>query len=181
MANREPVPALEATTRAADLHRGHGLGILDGCSTQEIWWRHSQALSANQQSAAAHEALTMAYRFLLDGIASLSDEGLRRNYLNKNVLHREIVTAWLNDDLGHDLDHDERYAHLAGASDLSEPFQRLVDTGLRLNELRTASELHEFLIEEVTELSGAERVLLILENENRAPTGRGAAAAVRMG
>src|SRR5439155_26204997 len=44
-----------------------------------------------------------------------------------------------------------------------EPFERLVDTGLRLNELRSAAELHEFLIDEATELSGAERVLLVLE------------------
>ncbi len=34
---------------------------------------------------------------------------------------------------------------------------------LRLNELRSASELHDFLIDEATELSGAERVLLVLE------------------
>ena len=34
---------------------------------------------------------------------------------------------------------------------------------LRLNELRSADELHEFLIDEATELSGAERVLLVLE------------------
>ena len=50
-----------------------------------------------------------------------------------------------------------------GEANLREPFERLVDTGLRLNELRSAAELHEFLIDEATELSGAERVLLVLE------------------
>ncbi len=48
-------------------------------------------------------------------------------------------------------------------ANLREPFERLVDTGLRLNELRSVAELHEFLIDEATELSGAERVLLVLE------------------
>ena len=54
-------------------------------------------------------------------------------------------------------------AHLEGEANLREPFERLVDTGLRLNELRSTRELHEFLIDEATELSGAERVLLVLE------------------
>ena len=49
------------------------------------------------------------------------------------------------------------------STSLREPFERLVDTGLRLNELRSAKRLHEFLIDEATELSGAERVLLVLE------------------
>jgi hypothetical protein len=43
-----------------------------------------------------------------------------------------------------------------------EPFKRLVDTGTRLNELRSEAALHGFLIDEITELSGAERVLLVL-------------------
>ena len=50
------------------------------------------------------------------------------------------------------------------AKDLSERFERLVDTGLRLSEIKSASELHDFLIDEATELSGAERVLLVLES-----------------
>src|SRR5208283_3326202 len=53
---------------------------------------------------------------------------------------------------------------LQGEANLREPFERLVDTGLRLNELRSASELQEFLIDEATELSGAERVMLVLES-----------------
>ena len=44
----------------------------------------------------------------------------------------------------------------------AESFKRLVDTGMRLNELRGAEELQQFLIDQVTELSGARRVLLVL-------------------
>ncbi len=105
----------------------------------------------------------MAYGFLLQGIAGLSDEGLRRNYLNKIQSNREIVDAWLADARKRRLSAERRAAHLAGEANLREPFERLVDTGLRLNELRSAEELHEFLIDEATELSGAERVLLVLE------------------
>ncbi len=74
--------------------------------------------------------------------------------------------------------HGERPAHLAGTASLREPFERLVDTGLRMNEIRGVAELHEFLIEEATELSGAERVLLLLEHAGRSAP-RGSARARR--
>jgi GAF domain-containing protein len=44
-----------------------------------------------------------------------------------------------------------------------EPFERLVRSGLRLNELRTEAELHAFLVDEAADLSGAQRVLLALD------------------
>ena len=100
---------------------------------------------------------------MLDSVASLSDEGLRRNVLNKTTATREIVAAWLAHARERRLPREQREAHLAGAANLSEPFERLVDTGLRLNEIKSADELHEFLIDEATELSGAERVLLVLQ------------------
>jgi GAF domain-containing protein len=175
--------ALTATARATDLHRAQGLGGLDTISSQEVWWRHSQALAASRQPQAAREALEMAYGFMLQGIATLSDEGLRRNYLNKIQVNREIIAAWLKDGRRRKLPPEKHLAHLAGEANLREPFQRLVDSGLRLNELRTAAELHEFLIDEATELSGAERVLLVLETPaglelagSQLPTGEDAQA-----
>src|SRR5438132_1246367 len=105
----------------------------------------------------------MASQFMLKGIANLSDDGLRRNYLNQIEAHREIVLAWIKDARKRRLSPERRAAHLAGEANLREPFERLVDTSLRLNELRSTAELHEFLIDEATELSGAERVLLVLE------------------
>ena len=159
----KPRAALAATRRATELHRTHDLAALDGMSPPLLWWSHSQALQAGKQTHAAREALELAYQFMLKGIASLSDEGLRRNYLNKIEAHRKIVYAWLKDARKRRLSPQRLAAHLAGEANLREPFERLVDSGLRLNELRSAVELHEFLIDEATELSGAERVLLALE------------------
>ncbi|HXN15027.1 MAG TPA: GAF domain-containing protein, partial [Usitatibacter sp.] len=156
--------ALAASRRAARMHRAKGFVTPSGVSSPaHIWWTHSQALLANGQWLAAREALETAYRLMIDGIAHVSDEGIRRSYLGHVKVHREIIGAWLKDARKRRLAPARRRAHLGGDSSLREPFERLVDTGLRLNELRSVAELHEFLIEEATELAGAERVLLVME------------------
>jgi len=55
---------------------------------------------------------------------------------------------------------------LRADTNLREPVERLVYSGLRLYELGSESELHEFLIDEATELSGAQRVLLVLDTDD---------------
>ena len=140
-----------------------------------MWWHHHRALAAARRQADARKALDTAYALLLEGIATLSDEGLRRNYLNKIDSHREIVRAG-SARAPPPPRREAASAHLAGEADLRAPFERLVDTGMRMNELRSVAELHEFLIDEVTELSGAERVLLVLEDaDGRADRGIAAA------
>ncbi|MEO8344544.1 MAG: GAF domain-containing protein, partial [Betaproteobacteria bacterium] len=158
------VAAREVSRRATDLHRARQRSAIGaGVSAAQVWWWHHRALVANGDLVAADRALEVAYDYLFDGIASLSDEGLRRSYLNKHGSHRAIVRAWIAHARQRKLPAKRRSAHLAGAADLRAPFERLVDTGMRLNELRSAEDLHEFLVDEVTELSGAERVLLVLE------------------
>ncbi|HEX8739008.1 MAG TPA: GAF domain-containing protein [Casimicrobiaceae bacterium] len=164
LANDNPRDALEATRQAVDIHRAHGLAPLEGLEADRVWWEHSRALAANGKAREARDALKKAYGFLCQGIAHVSDEGLRRNYLDKVSSRREIVIAWLADAKKRRPASMQRPAHLVGKVTLREPFERLVDTGLRLNELRSAREIHEFLIDEATELSGAERVLLVLES-----------------
>jgi GAF domain-containing protein/CheY-like chemotaxis protein/tetratricopeptide (TPR) repeat protein len=157
-------PAAQAATeRATAIHRKHDMAPIEGMDADELWWRHSQALAASGQAAAAQRAMATAYRYVVTPIARLSDEGLRRNYLNKVRVRREIIAAWLADVRKHKAGTARRIPHLAGKSSLREPFERLADTGLRLNELRSSDELHDFLIDEATELSGGERVLLVLE------------------
>jgi signal transduction histidine kinase/ActR/RegA family two-component response regulator len=166
LAAGRPRDALAATRRAMKLQRHLGRAKkMDSRDPGELWWRHSQALQANGQPARARQMLRRAYRRLVDNVASLGDEGLRRNAMNKIGERREVVRAWLHHARARGLPKAEREAHLAGRTNLREPFERLVDTGLRLNELRHAEDLAEFLVDEATELSGAERVLLILERE----------------
>ncbi len=174
--------ALDASRRATQLHIDNGLVALDGMEPITLWWRHSQALQANGLNFEAHDALLRAYEFLCQRIQGLSDEGLRRNFLNKKHEHRQIVLAWLHATRDakrpRAMSNKERPAHLAGEANLREPFERLVESGVRLNELRRAEDIHEFLIEEAIELTGADRVMIVLEGPGGLHL---AAAALRAG
>ncbi len=156
--------ALTASKQSIELYEEReSRSMSAGLSPAHVWWQRHRALAAAGRQADARKALDTAYALLLEGIATLSDEGLRRSYLNKIDSHREIVLAWIADARHRRLSVKRQSAHLAGDADLRAPFERLADTGMRLNELRSVAELQEFLIDEVTELSGAQRVLLVLE------------------
>ncbi len=167
LAAGEPVAALRVSTEAAELHRKQGFARPVFGSSQELWWWHSRALAANGRASAAWGALQRAHAFLLDTVRNVRDEGLRRSFLNKVEVNRSIVRAWLRESARRRMPRKQRLAHLAMASNLRQPFERLVDTGLRLNELRSGDQLHEFLIDEITELLGAERVLLVLQTDGQ--------------
>ena len=155
--------ALHCTRRAVEQLHARGDGGLGSMFTPaSAWWWHSRALQANGQGAQARRALATSYRVMLDGVASLSDEGLRRSWFNKVEAHRGLIRAWLAEGRRRRLAPTRYLAHLSADTQLREPFERLVDTGVRLNQLHSAEALHEFLVEEATELSGAERVLLVL-------------------
>jgi tetratricopeptide (TPR) repeat protein len=159
--------ALQATVRAVRKHHELNFPVIDDHPSQNIWWRHSLALRANKKNKEADEALEMAYDFLLKGIAEMKDDGLRRNYLNKVRINREIVQAWAKK--WQKSRGNSRVAptmpHLEVESSLREPFERLAEITLELNALKTVSEIQTFLVEEATELSGGERVMLILEKD----------------
>ncbi|MFM8423654.1 MAG: GAF domain-containing protein, partial [Chloroflexota bacterium] len=167
LAGHDPVKALKATAKATSLHRAQGFAKQNTFASQIIWWRHAQALLANHKNKEAQEALNRAYDHLLESISNIRDEGLRRNALNKVRENREIIQFWVSDGAKRKLPKERLFAHLNIESNLREPFQRLADTGLRLNALKTVSDIQTFLVEEATELSGGERVMLILENDGK--------------
>ncbi len=186
LAGQDPVKALKATAKATSLHRAQGFAKHYNFASQNIWWRHTQALLANHKNKAAQEALNRAYDHLLESISNIRDEGLRRNALNKVRENREIIQFWVADGTKRKLPKERLFAHLNIESNLREPFQRLADTGLRLNALKTVSDIQTFLVEEATELSGGERVMLILENDGKPlvaesllPRGEDAAAVLK--
>ena len=165
LAKGDAAAALRVSRRATRQHEALGFARAQYGQSQDIWWARVRTLWANRRHEEAWTALQRAYGMVLDAVRNVHDEGLRRSYLNKVKTNRDIVRAWLRESAQRGLPDVQRLAHLALDSNLREPFKRLVDTGMRLNELRGAMALHDFLIDEVTELTGAERVLLLLEDD----------------
>ncbi len=157
--------ALRATTRATRLQQARQGRLSAGAqSDAALWWMHHRALLASGKAGAAHDAIATAYRLLVHGVSPLSDEGLRRSYLQQSIsFHAELLHAWVSEARSAGLAAEHYTAHLQGSTHLQETVQRLVDTGLRLNEQTSSTALHAFLIEEVAELLGARRVLLVLQ------------------
>ena len=151
---------------------------------QEVWWIRYQVLRAAPEGAGATrsvsdmawEALQQAHTVMMEGIATLTDEGLRRNYLNKVRVNREIIAEWTrrfaeyrpNDTLEHvmsavELERDA----MTEAEQLRDRLKRVLDISVRMNEIHDADALLNYVMEQVIELSGAERGVLVLFRGDR--------------
>ncbi len=158
LADHDTVNALKSTTKATNLHDEQSFAKPDGYTSQDVWWWHSQALLASKKQKESDAALEKAYDFLLETIVNVRDEGLRRNLLNKVSTNRKLIQFWVKDAVKRKLPKERLFAHLNIESNLREPFKRLADTGLRLNALKSLSEIQTFLVEEATELSGGKKM-----------------------
>ena len=156
--------ALRITRRGIACLRERGFARAGFGQSHDIWWWHGRALAALGREDEAWAALREAHGLLLGAVRNVHDEGLRRSHLNKRQIHRDLVRLWLAESARRGLPQAQRLEHLRLPSSLADPFKRLADSGLRLNQLRSEAALHEFLIDEVAELSGAERVLLVLRS-----------------
>lgn len=147
---------------------------------QEIWWLRYQVLrrvpDPEQREALAVEAwdaLQHAHDVMMTGIATLHDEGLRRNYLNKVRVNREILAEWTRR-LAEQRTPSELATPIPTAAPLSpaavesEPKQlrdrlkRVLDISVRMNATHDAESLLRYVMDQVIELSGAERGVLAL-------------------
>jgi|GEM_PF-2518726 len=144
--------------------------------TQDVWWLHYQVLKARQSGAGllgdeAFSCLQRARDAMLAGIATLSDEGLRRNYLNKVKFNRDILFEWVN------VSTRQKISARLGTGELvpgvaqgfsPEPgrtqdrLKRLLDISLQMNATLNPETLLDFVMDNVIELSGAERGFLVL-------------------
>ena len=158
--------ALRYSTHAVALTKARADTIYGGDgSDARLWWQHRLALLANGLAEAADTALEQAYRTLTESIANLGDQGLRRNAMNKRATDRAVVSAWVERSRRAGSARETFTRHLVAPASTREPFQRLADAGLRMNEQPDAGTLCDFLVDEAVELSGAERVLLVLDGE----------------
>lgn len=120
----------------------------------EVWWWHWVVLTVAGDAAERAATLEQARKALLQGIATLSDCGLRRSYLGRVAVNRGIVTA-LAQQGGPSLE-----LSADGQASLQDQLTRMLAVTARMNELHDARALGEMFLDEVVELTGAERIVL---------------------
>jgi len=167
--------AVSCSAEAADLEKA---GIVSSdYHDQEIWWYRYRALATAGENEDAWLALDQARTIMVEKVAALNDEGLRRNYFNKVAVNRDIIPNWLEEAAERGLPLDPLVGELSGTSDLQEQFRRLNEIGIRLNARRDEDELSAirstdlptFILDELIELTGAEQAALILVDEHDRP------------
>jgi signal transduction histidine kinase/tetratricopeptide (TPR) repeat protein len=159
--------------------------------TQDVWWLHYQVLKdelarktltihpaagvqAVELDEQAWKCLQNARDSMMAGIATLSDDGLRRNYLNKVKFNRDILFEWAlfsarRKDPQINLKEDPAHEPGPGLSMESvrthDRLTRLLDISLQMNATLNTDTLLDFVMDNIIELSGAERGFLVLVNE----------------
>jgi GAF domain-containing protein len=101
----------------------------------------------------------------LEQIANLSDAGLRRSAFHHVTFNRLIVREWLRQAGRRGLPLAPLTDYLSLPGSLSDQFQRLLEIGVRLNGRAEAGDLPDFIMQELVELTGAERAALVLVDE----------------
>ncbi|GAB4121905.1 MAG: hypothetical protein Fur005_13360 [Roseiflexaceae bacterium] len=135
-------------------------------SFQIPWWIRQQVLQLRNAPAEQRwEAEQNAYDETMLLIANLTDPGLRRNYLNKNYVNSTILATWAREAAKRGQQVAPLEMPIASAGSVQEQLRRMLDISQRLNEHRDADTLLEFLLEELVELSGAERIVIELVDE----------------
>lgn len=145
---------------------------------QDVWWLHYQILQSPHRNDEATSSalddsswsyLDRACQTMLSGIASLSDEGLRRNYLNKVQINRAIVAEWTRQAARRDLAPPPdgiAGPPAAGLDRIQDQLKRMLAISVRLNQRRDPARLLDFIMDELVELSGAERGFLALFSDD---------------
>ncbi|MFN2213674.1 MAG: GAF domain-containing protein [Anaerolineales bacterium] len=142
---------------------------------QEVWWSRYQVLKAHPRSASkdnyvgedekAWLILDKARVTMMESISSISDIGLRRNYLTKVPVNRRITEEWAK--AFHKRPEFRQFIHPdVNAGNLQEQFKRLSEIGTRLSAQRNPEKLPDFIMKEVVELNGAERVFLATSSKD---------------
>jgi PAS domain S-box-containing protein len=143
-------------------------GITEVFADELYWWCYrvfsSAGLSAQSISEQAWQALDLGRQAMLVPVENMSDAGLRRGYMHRVRFRRLLVQEWLKwapTRLG-----PEQLvtfnAQVQRPGRLNDVFQRLLKVGVRLNAQRDLSRLPADIVAEIAELTGAERIALVL-------------------
>ncbi len=94
------VCAVQGDQEAACAHLAETLAQLESGSyrgdspEQEIWWAIYRAQTICGEESRAHQALARAYRLVQEQAGRIQDPSLKRSFLERVLVNREIVQAW---------------------------------------------------------------------------------------
>jgi signal transduction histidine kinase/tetratricopeptide (TPR) repeat protein len=136
---------------------------------QEVWWLRWRVLAASDPQV-AWEALRRAHETLIAGVASLSDEALRRSYLNSVAVNHAIIADYVREAARRGesglLASDETPEGVVPESDrIHGVLRRVLDISLKMGELRDLNALLDFVTAEAVDLVGAERGFLAINED----------------
>ncbi len=181
----EDVDSARGCTARAVAIQEAASGVSD-YAAQEVWWWRYQALVARPSPSgggfegqapppspdgrgvggegenAAWQALEQAREVMMERIAALSDDGLRRNYFQRVEINRQIIEAWLSEASRRGLPLTPLAEHVRGEGDPEGQLQRMLEAVVRLNAKPEATGLPALILDEVVELTGAGRSAIFL-------------------
>jgi tetratricopeptide (TPR) repeat protein len=176
LAGGDAPAALAATTDSIRELQKHGGSAGEGSTATVWWWRYQSlrkmatpgpagTASESDESqgasgqASAHDvfagkapslpawlALDRARLSMLERVTGLDNDGLRRNYLNKDPINRQIVETWLAAAQELAISPEPLTSALSGPGGGEEQFRRLLDIGVRLNQDRDAANLPQRIL-----------------------------------
>ncbi len=145
---------------------------------QDVWWTYFQVLRAHPKNRKyldtkdhskgtlddeAERALDRAFELAKSNVAEVTDTGLKRSYWNRVETNRSILLEIARQHAEEGWTSDVLSGNEPG--NLQEQLQRMLDIGVRMNEMRDPDELSDFVMSQLVELTGAEDVALIFEDE----------------
>ncbi len=142
---------------------------------QDVWWLHYQVLRQTPDrrqdqalQAEARSALQHAHHLITSTATTLGDDDLRRSYLNNVKINREILAEWTIQQLGSAQEKPVPPTATEPSpptDQIGERLKHVIQVSLQMNETHDLDRLLPYVMDQVIELSGAERGFLVLIDE----------------
>jgi PAS domain S-box-containing protein len=167
--NGEDEKALQTAKQAIELSKDVTAGDVSLPWAVRAWVLQKQ--NDDQSQEEAWEAIEKARQAVMTPVEGITDAGLRRSYLHANPEMRDIVLSWAQAATKRGLSLDLLTDFSCDLDQIQDPFKRLLDIGERMANQHDPDELLPFIIDELVELSGAERAFIALlpEGETSPP------------
>jgi signal transduction histidine kinase/CheY-like chemotaxis protein/tetratricopeptide (TPR) repeat protein len=130
---------------------------------QDVWWlRYRVLVASGDRDEEAWQTLQRAGQALLRAIESLGDVGLRRHFLSNVAINRAVMEEWVRQAERRGAWVDlESLTGTTPEQSVQDQLKRMLDISVRMNERRDVTVL-DYILDEVVELTGAERSFLAL-------------------